>query len=185
MVGINYVPKRWLVVLEATMYTRIYGQQELGKWWCVASREPTNIGKIFVAKLYIRIKYFCTFSVYKNIFTTKKSKLRYSLLVWYIIDTTVLGTRIYLLIDRWLLNTGQVSLYRISITGTRSRGHKKDVAVHNGYNYRQFQKSVRAYYYIQSHHCHLCSVVSHHSGQRSGYTGRCCTRMLQFHKRLQ
>ena len=49
------MPKRWLVkkrlllVLEATTYTRIYGQQQFGK--CV--------------------KYFRMFSVYENIFTTK------------------------------------------------------------------------------------------------------------------
>ena len=29
----------------------------------------------------------------------------------------------------------QVSLYSINTTGTRSSGHKKDVAVYNGYNY--------------------------------------------------
>ena len=36
----------------------------------VCSMEPTNIGKIFVVK-FIRVKYFHTFSVYENIFTTK------------------------------------------------------------------------------------------------------------------
>ena len=40
------VKMRWLVVLETTTYTRIYGQQQLGKYWCVV------IGKIFVVKLY-------------------------------------------------------------------------------------------------------------------------------------
>ena len=39
----------------------------------VCSTEPTNI---FVVK-FIRIKYFRTFSVYKNIFTTKIKELRY------------------------------------------------------------------------------------------------------------
>ena len=38
--------KRWLVklpvVLEATTYTRIYGQQQLGKCWCVAWSQPTS-----------------------------------------------------------------------------------------------------------------------------------------------
>ena len=33
------MPKRWLVVLEATRYTRIYGQQQLGKCLCVAGIE--------------------------------------------------------------------------------------------------------------------------------------------------
>ena len=36
----------------------------------VCSTEPTNVGKIFVVK-FIRVKYFHTFSVYENIFTTK------------------------------------------------------------------------------------------------------------------
>ena len=37
----HHVPKRWLVkrrwrvVLEVTSYTRIYGQHQLGKCWCV------------------------------------------------------------------------------------------------------------------------------------------------------
>ena len=57
--------KRWLVVLEATTYTRIYGQQQLGKCWCVI------IGKILVVKLYSR-KIFSYVFVYENIFTMKK-----------------------------------------------------------------------------------------------------------------
>ena len=36
----------------------------------VCSTEPTNVGKIFVIN-FICVKYFCTFSVYENIFTTK------------------------------------------------------------------------------------------------------------------
>ena len=36
----------------------------------VCSTEPTNVGKIFIVK-FISIKYFRTFSVYQNIFTTK------------------------------------------------------------------------------------------------------------------
>ena len=36
----------------------------------VCSTEPINIGKIFVVK-FIRVKYFRTFSVYENIYTTK------------------------------------------------------------------------------------------------------------------
>ena len=53
-------------MLEATTYTRIYGQQQLAKCWCVARSQPTR--KIFVVKLYsckifsyvfcVR-KYFC------------------------------------------------------------------------------------------------------------------------------
>ena len=65
------MPKRWLmkrrllVVLEAT-YTRIYGQQQFGK--CRRS-QPTS-EKIFIVK-FIHVKYFRTFSMYENIFTTK------------------------------------------------------------------------------------------------------------------
>ena len=38
--------RRQLVVLEATTYTRIHGQQQFGKCWCVVVR------KIFIVKLY-------------------------------------------------------------------------------------------------------------------------------------
>ena len=31
------VKMRWVVVLEATTYTMIYGQQQLGKCWCVVA----------------------------------------------------------------------------------------------------------------------------------------------------
>ena len=41
----------------------------------MCSTEPTNIGKFFVVKLYLR-KIFSYVSVHENIFTTKKSKLR-------------------------------------------------------------------------------------------------------------
>ena len=34
----------------------------------VCSREPTNVGKYFVVKLYSRKIFFCTFSVYEKIF---------------------------------------------------------------------------------------------------------------------
>ena len=36
----------------------------------VCSTEPTNTGKVFIVK-FIHVKYFRTFSVYANIFTTK------------------------------------------------------------------------------------------------------------------
>ena len=36
------MPKRWLVVLEATTYTMIHGQQQLGKCLCVAGSQPTR-----------------------------------------------------------------------------------------------------------------------------------------------
>ena len=42
----------------------------------VCSMEPTNVGKIFVIELYIDVKYFRTFSVYKNTCTTKQSELQ-------------------------------------------------------------------------------------------------------------
>ena len=40
----------------------------------VCSTEPTNVGKIFVVK-FSRVKYFRTFFVYKNIFTTKIKRI--------------------------------------------------------------------------------------------------------------
>ena len=43
------VKRRWLVVLEATTYTRIHGQQQLGKCLCVAG---SQCGKILVVKLH-------------------------------------------------------------------------------------------------------------------------------------
>ena len=52
--------RRWFLALEATTYTRIYGQQQSGKYWCVSLSN------------YIGVKYFRTFSTYENIFTTKK-----------------------------------------------------------------------------------------------------------------
>ena len=46
----------------------------------VSSTEPTNVGKI---QNYIRVKYFCTFSVYENIFSTKiKQILVYDRYMW-------------------------------------------------------------------------------------------------------
>ena len=56
------VKRRWLVVLEATRYTRIYGEAAIGEV-LVCSREPTNVGKIFVVKLYslnIFVRFLCT-----------------------------------------------------------------------------------------------------------------------------
>ena len=44
--------KRWLVVLEATMYTRIHGQQQLGECLRVAGAKQS--GKTFVVKVYSR-----------------------------------------------------------------------------------------------------------------------------------
>ena len=40
----------------------------------VCSTEPTNVGKIFVVKFFC-VKYFRTFSVYENIFTTKIKRI--------------------------------------------------------------------------------------------------------------
>ena len=62
------MPKRWFVVLEATTYARIYGQQQMGKCWCV-------IGKISVVKLYSHKIFSLVFCVQKY-FTTTKSKLQ-------------------------------------------------------------------------------------------------------------
>ena len=49
-------------MLEATTYTRIYGQQQLGKCLRVAGSLPTR--KIFRCKIVFA-------SFYENIFTTK------------------------------------------------------------------------------------------------------------------
>ena len=60
------MPKKWLVkrrlfvVLEATTYTRIYGQQQV----LVCSTEPTNVRKIFVAKLYSRKIFFLCMKIF-------------------------------------------------------------------------------------------------------------------------
>ena len=40
----------------------------------VCSTEPTNVQN-FVVKLYICVKYFCTFSVSENIFATNKKQI--------------------------------------------------------------------------------------------------------------
>ena len=45
----------------------------------VCGRWRAIVGKIFVVKLScVRVRYFCTFSVYENIFAMKKSELQYS-----------------------------------------------------------------------------------------------------------
>ena len=46
-----------------TTYTRIYGQQQLGKCWCVARSQPTT-EKIFVVK-FIHINFLDVFCVRK------------------------------------------------------------------------------------------------------------------------
>ena len=69
------MPKRWLVkrrslvALEATTYSRICGQQQLGKCLHVAGSQQTQ--KKFCCKNYIHVKYFHPFFLYENIFTTK------------------------------------------------------------------------------------------------------------------
>ena len=55
--------RRWLVVLEATTYTRIHGQQQLGKCLCVTGSQPMGKNS---RKILCKI-----FSLYKNFFTTK------------------------------------------------------------------------------------------------------------------
>ena len=56
------VKRRWFVVLEATTYTRIHGQQQLGKCLCVAGNQRE---KIFVVKLYSRKIFSYVFFVQK------------------------------------------------------------------------------------------------------------------------
>ena len=58
-------------MLEDTTYTRIYGQQQLGKCLCVAGSQPMS------EKLYSRKKFSYVFCIRKNFFITKKSELRY------------------------------------------------------------------------------------------------------------
>ena len=78
------MPKRWLVkrrllvVLEATMYTRIYGQQQFGKCWCVARSQPTS--EIFVVKLYSRKIFSYVFCVQKYFCNKNKANYGMSLL---------------------------------------------------------------------------------------------------------
>ena len=45
----------------------------------VCGRWRAVVGKFFIVKLScVRVRYFCTFSVYENIFAMKKSELQYS-----------------------------------------------------------------------------------------------------------
>ena len=71
------VKRRLLVVLEAITYTSTYGRQQLGKCWCVYSREQTNV--TFVVKLYSHKIFFYVFCARKYFYNEKKSKLRYAL----------------------------------------------------------------------------------------------------------
>ena len=52
------------------MWAAANGKVLVCRCWCVV------VGKIFVVN-YFRVKYFRTFSVYENIFTTKNSELHY------------------------------------------------------------------------------------------------------------
>ena len=56
-------------MLEATTYTRVCRQQQLGKCWCVVAGVSSENLK------YIHIKYFCMLSVYENIFTAIKERI--------------------------------------------------------------------------------------------------------------
>ena len=67
------MPKRWLVVLEVTTYTRIHGQQQLGEFWYVAGNQPMRLN--FVVKLYSRKIFSYIFCVQKR-FYNKKSELQ-------------------------------------------------------------------------------------------------------------
>ena len=58
-------------MLEATMYTRIYEQLQLGKCWHAAESQSSE--KILLQNN-IHVIYAC-FSVYKNIFTMKLKKI--------------------------------------------------------------------------------------------------------------
>ena len=58
-------------MLEATKYTRIHGQQQLGKCLCVAGSQPTW------EKFRCKIKNFRTLSLYENILQRNKSELQH------------------------------------------------------------------------------------------------------------
>ena len=77
-----FVKRRWLVVLEATKYTRIHGQQQLGKCLCVAGSQPT---KILVVKFYSRKIFSYVFFV-RNFFYNK-NKANYGNSVVYIVSS--------------------------------------------------------------------------------------------------
>ena len=66
------VKRRQLVVLEATTYTRIYGQQQLGKCWCVARSQPTR--KNFRCKVYSCKIFSYVFCVRKYLCNEQKAK---------------------------------------------------------------------------------------------------------------
>ena len=85
--------RRLLVVLEATMYTRIYGQQQFGKCWCLAWSQPTSEKFSFVK--FIHVKYFSTFSVYENIFTTKIKQITVTIIREHFIDAYCTCTCMY------------------------------------------------------------------------------------------
>ena len=65
------VKRRWLVVLEATTYTRIYGQQRLGKYLCVAGANQR--GTIFAIKLYSHKIFSYVFFVQKYFYNKIKA----------------------------------------------------------------------------------------------------------------
>ena len=69
------MPKRWLVK-RRLLCERLDIWAAAIREVLVCSTKQTNIGKILVLK-FIRVKYFHTFSVYGNIFTTKTNELQY------------------------------------------------------------------------------------------------------------
>ena len=71
-----FVKRRWLVLLEATTYTRIYGQQQLGKCLCVVGNQPTR--KKFVVKIIFAQNIFVRFLCTKIFLQRNKSELWYN-----------------------------------------------------------------------------------------------------------
>ena len=52
------------------------------------------------------------------------------------------------------------------------------------YSHTLISRFLIAYYHIQSHHCHQCSLQSHHSGERRGCMYHCCIEKLHFGRKL-
>ena len=55
----------------------------------VCSMEPSNIGKFFVVKLYLR-RIFRRFSVYENIFTTKTKRITVGIEQFHLVCTFII-----------------------------------------------------------------------------------------------
>ena len=75
------LPKRWLVVLEAIPH--IQGYMGSSNWGSACVQQGANQRRKILIVNYIRMKYFCTVSLYKNF-----RELRYTI-SYYIYHTTL------------------------------------------------------------------------------------------------